>query len=437
MWQKLKLVAVNLLVFIGLLAALELYFRVIKPVPSAYSIANGVQLYLQPYVMFSSPPHAHYGAWVNSFTNSSFKADVTANNQGYNDKHEFSLSEPYHKAENERVVVFTGGSTAWGVGATTGDMTIAGRMEHYLNSAQSKLKYTVVNLGMGSWIAYQQFIGLEMWGAAFDPDWVISMDGHNDASVGCAYSQGSTNPLFFPVIKAYVDGYLGKASQNPVFYRGWLENELIKYSAAYRALTGKDYVPNSMKFDETNKDNTRGELRKVILPTKLGDAREMLAFYIKAEEAMLRLFPQARYILSTQPMVNQFDGDFTNVYASDDPAVHRAALEQRIREVDAHLTAHADETCSTETYLPSFVYLYVKGALELELLAERMRKQGRHVDYANTGQLFPNAREQRIPFFIDPAHLSDEGADVIGRYYADRILAAEQSDATGSAAVAR
>jgi hypothetical protein len=57
--------------------------------------------------------------------------------------------------------------------------------------------------------------------------------------------------------------------------------------------------------------------------------------------------------------------------------------------------------------------------------------------YSNTGRLFPNAREQRIPFFIDAAHLSDKGTDVIGRHYADRILAVDQSDATGSAAVAR
>jgi hypothetical protein len=310
-------------------------------------------------------------------------------------------------------------------------------MEHYLNAAQSKLKYTVVNLGMGGWIAYQQFIGLEMWGAAFNPDWIVSMDGHNDAGVGCAYSQGSTNPLFFPAMKAYVDGYLGNQQTRPVFYRGWLENEIIKYSAAYRALTGKDYIPNALTFDKTNNDMTRGEVRKIIVPTKLGEAREMLAFYIKAEEAMLRLFPQARYILSTQPMVNQFDGDFTNVYASEDPAVHRAALEQRMREVDAHLAAHADETCTTESYQPSFVYIYVNGALALELLAEKMRKQGRAVDYFNTGRLFPNTREERTPYFIDPAHLSDKGADVIGRYYAGWILAREASDAAGLAAETR
>jgi hypothetical protein len=34
---------------------------------------------------------------------------------------------------------------------------------------------------MGSWIAFQQFIGLQQWGSQFDPDWVVSKDGFNDA----------------------------------------------------------------------------------------------------------------------------------------------------------------------------------------------------------------------------------------------------------------
>jgi hypothetical protein len=434
MWQKLKLVAVNLLVFVALLAGLELYFR-IKPAPDAPTSGGGdVRLNLKSYVMFSSAPHVHFDKWYNIFTEELFAADITTNNQGYFDKRDFSLTEPYRKAANERVVLFTGGSAAFGVGATSIDRTIAGRMEHYLNSAQSKLQYTVINLAMGGWIAYQQFIGLEMWGAAFNPDWVVSMDGHNDAVVGCGHSQGATNPLFYPVMKAYVDAYLGSNQRRPVFYRGLLENEVIKYSAAYRTLTGKDYVPNTLRFDETDKDYSRGELIKVIMPTKLGEAREMLAFYIKAEEAMLRLFPQARYILSTQPMVNQFDGDFTNVYASENPALHRAALQQRIREVDAYLAAHADETCGAQTYQPSFVYLFVKGALELELLAERMRERGRAVDSYNIGRLFPNARAERTPFFIDGAHISDKGADIIGKYYAERILAAGETDGAGPTA---
>ena len=79
---------------------------------------------------------------------------------------------------------------------------------------------------MGSWIAFQQFIGLQQWGSQFDPDWVVSMDGFNDAGVGCNYSQGPGNPMYFATMRSYIDGYL-MSTMHPVFYRGWLENELI------------------------------------------------------------------------------------------------------------------------------------------------------------------------------------------------------------------
>ena len=54
-------------------------------------------------------------------------------------------------------------------------------MQYYLNSMQNTIKYTVINLGMGGYIAYQQYLALELWGKSFDPDWVVAMDGFNDA----------------------------------------------------------------------------------------------------------------------------------------------------------------------------------------------------------------------------------------------------------------
>jgi hypothetical protein len=425
--QCLKTILINLVVVLVLLGAVELGFRLMhggnKPPPP-----NSLSLYLVPYYMFSNEPHSSYTAWVNMFTNEIIPANVVANDHGFNDRRGFGFMAPYHKAENERVVLFTGGSSGWGVGSPSAETTVAGRMEYHLNSLQRDLKYTVINLAMGSWIAYQQFIGLELWGAAFHPDWVVSMDGHNDAGVGCSYSQGVMNPLFFPAMQSYVNAYLGSGQGRPTFYRGWLENELIKYSVAYRTLTGKTYIHNPQIYDETNKDATREEYRKIIVPTKIGESRKMLTFYLKAQSAMLGLFPQARYILSTQPMVNQFTGDFTDAYADmDDIEKHRAAAEKRIREVDLYLAANEDKWCNTETYQPSFVYVYVKGALELERLAEQASAQGRLVEYHNIGRLFPNDRAERMPFFIDPAHLSEKGADVVGRFYAERILAADNA----------
>jgi len=416
-------ILINLIVVIVLLAGIEFYFRLAPAGESAPGVrGGGLWLYVVPYMGFSARPHSHYSSWINTFTNEVIPANVTTNNHGYNDRHDFSFTEPYRKAENERVVLFTGGSTGWGTGSRSVETTVSGRMEYHLNSLQKDLKYTVINLAMGSWIAYQEFLGLEMWGASFQPDWVVVMDGHNDASVGCAYSQGVMNPLYFPLIKSYVDAYLSGTGR-PVFYRGWLENEVIKRSVAYRRLTGKSYIRNPLVYDESNKE--RDEYRKAIIPTKLGEARQMLAFYLKAQEAILKLYPTAGYILSTQPMTNRFSGEFTDVYDNmEDAEAHRAAATNRADDLEIYLSAHADEPCNTVTYVPSFVYIYVKGAIELERLADRVRAQGRLVEYHNMGRLFPDDHASRLPYFIDPAHLSDKGADVLGKFYAERILRA-------------
>jgi hypothetical protein len=422
--HRVKLILINLVVFIVLLGGVEAYFRSTQT-PSSPAAPNALELRIIPYVMFANFPRSHHPAWVNIFTNENVQSSIVSNNQGYNDRREFGPTSNYRKAVNERVVLLTGGSTIWGVGSTSTETTIAGRMEYYLNASQKNLQYSVVNLGMGSWIAYQQFIGLEFFGSGYDPDWVISMDGHNDAGVGCGYSQGARNPLYFPAMKAYIDAYQSSGQQ--AFHRGWLENKIIKHSATYRSLTKKNYFPDAPEIDRTNIDTTRGELRKIIIPTKLGDAREMLAFYLKAQEAMLKLFPKARYILSTQPMVNQFTGDFTNIYENiEDGQARRVAIETRARDVDRYLEVHAETWCNTQTYIPSFVYLYVKGAIELERLVERVRNQGKLVEYHNMGRLLPNERIDRMPYFIDAAHLSDKGADILGRFYAERILTADK-----------
>jgi hypothetical protein len=155
-------VAVNLIVFIVLLGGIEFYFRHWGH-EQKKDLPNGLWQSFQPYVMITTAP-GDYRRFSNRFTKENFSSTVRTNSLGYNDPHEFSLTRPYKKAANEKVVLFTGGSAAWGVGATATDRTVAGRMQYYLNTLQSDERYTVVNLAMGSWIAFQQFIGLQLWG---------------------------------------------------------------------------------------------------------------------------------------------------------------------------------------------------------------------------------------------------------------------------------
>jgi hypothetical protein len=420
--NAIKVVAVNLIILVVLLGGIEFYFRHWGH-EQQDRLKNGLWQTFQPYVMVTTAP-GDYQEFFNSFTNRAFRSTVRTNSLGYNDWHEFIVGHPYKKAANEKVVLFTGGSAAWGVGATATDRTVAGRMEYYLNSLQSGQHYTVINLAMGSWIAFQQFIGLQQWGAQFDPDWVVSMDGFNDAGTGCGFSQGPGNPLYFATMRSYIDGYL-MTTLHPVFYRGWFENELILHSKAYRILTGKQYVPDDQIFDQSSTESS--PIRRQIIPTKVGESRQILAFYLAAERGMLKLFPRARYILSTQPVVNQFSGDFVDIYQHPAGSPERkAAIEKRTASLEGYLTEHENEMCGQTTAQPSFTYIFGNGAVQLEQLADEEAAQGRVVEYYNIGTLFPDPRPERIPYFIDAPHLSDKGMDVIGKFYAEKILAADR-----------
>jgi hypothetical protein len=416
-------VAVNLIVLVALLGTIELYFRWRYPAdPDQFVATNGLWQKFAPYTMFLTAPGTYIG-WKNEFTDEAIPAHVVTNSLGFNDTHEFDYSKPYRKAANERVVLFTGGSVAWGLGSTSTETTIAGRMQYYLNNAQTKIKYTVINMAMGSYIAYQQYIALQLWGESFDPDWIVVMDGYNDSQVGCAYSQGVGNPMYYAIEQAYITDYLF-ATLHPVFYRGWFENELINYSVAYRSLTGQQYLPNSLVFDTTSLEDAAP--RRAIIPTRVAQSRDILAFYLKAERATLGLFRRARYIFSTQPTVNQFTGDFVDIYASPSgTAAHREAMAARDADLETYLTYHQNETCSAANMQPSSTYIFGKGAIELERLVDREWQDGRDVAYYNTGAILPNDRADRFPFFIDPAHLSDKGADALGQFYAEKILAAD------------
>ena len=430
--NAIRVVAVNLIVLIVLLGGIEFYFRHWGE-EKHDKLINGLWQAFQPYVMITTAP-GDYQLFTNTYTQETYRSTVRTNSLGYNDPHEFIVGQAYKKAADEKVVLFTGGSAAWGVGATATDRTVAGRMQYYLNTLQTGERYTVINLAMGSWIAFQQFIGLQLWGAQFDPDWVVSMDGFNDAGVGCNYSQGPGNPMYFATMRSYIDGYL-MSTLRPDFYRGWLENKLIQHSKAYRIFTGKRYVPDDQMFDQSSQEST--PFRRQIIPTKVGDARQMLAFYIAAERGMLNLFPRANYILSTQPVVNQFTGDFNDIYQYPVGSPERkAAIEKRTVALEGYLTQHENEPCGQATAQPANTYIFGNSAVQLEQLVDEAAARGRLVEYYNIGTLFPDPRTERMPYFIDPPHLTDKGMDVIGKFYAEKILAADHLAVTTAAAPA-
>ena len=70
----------------------------------------------------------------------------------------------------------------------------------------------------------------------------------------------------------------------------------------------------------------------------------------------------------------------------------------------------------------------------MERLARRANAaQARHVGYLNAGRLFPNTFEERIPFFIDPVHLNDQGMEIVASAYAYYVLQKDMAEGLAEA----
>ena len=159
---------------------------------------------------FELRPYTGFHAPANVYEENIFKAPrantpykFKTNNYGFLTKYDV---EPFaavslKREPRDRVVLLTGGSAAWGWGATTNDTTSAAGLEVILNHADPEHHWQVVNLGMTAWIAYQEAIALDLYGSGLQPDWVIAFDGRNDILVPTVFGERVPNPFLFGGLK--------------------------------------------------------------------------------------------------------------------------------------------------------------------------------------------------------------------------------------------
>lgn len=416
-------VIVNIIVLALGFAIVELGFR-LSADKDATSTPTLQWLQFEPFVMFRNA-HTHGGGyrWNDAIHNQVISAKIDNNRLGFTMREDVDFARLRPKAENERVVILTGGSAAWGVGATSNETTVAGRMQAILNESQSTYRYTVLNLAMGGWVSVQQFIALAMFGRNLQPDWLVAMDGTNDVAVTCHSSQGAGHPMYYGTMEAYMKAYVF-GQLHPVPYRGWLENELIKYSVAYRKLTGRTPV----SFEALTDARDPGIGRSIIRPTTWTDVERQLELYIQTESEMVDLLPKAKVILGTQPLPFNFESMFGLARS------HRSAAEAALAAADFkdHLdklsAAAQGRKCGLDLWDSARDWFMPTSASRLEALARRYREIGREVHYVNLGEVFPNLTIDRNAFFIDPVHLNDSGMNVVARRYADMILASDLPD---------
>ncbi len=376
-----------------------------------------------PFMMFTNPPVSGGYQWNDSIHNQIIRSKIVNNQLGFAMPEEVDFSKLRPKAENERVVIFTGGSAAWGVGATSNETNIAGRMQAILNEGQSKYRYTVLNLAMSGWVSVQQLIALSMYGRNLQPDWLVAMDGTNDVAVACAHSQGAGHVMHYALMDAYMKAYVF-GQLHPELYRSRLENELIKYSVSYRRITGKKPVD----FDVLLDTRDPGVGRDVIRSTSWTDVERQLELYVQTESEMVDLFPRTKVILSTQPLPFSFEAMFGRIYRSRGTAEEATATAELGKQLDQISAGSAGKRCGLDLWEDARRWFMPTSALRLEAVANQSRNAGREVQYVNTGALFPNLMADRNLFFIDPVHLNELGMDVVARFYSEMILATDLPD---------
>lgn len=77
-------------------------------------------------------------------------------------------------------ILILGGSTAWGMGASSNEHTVSAALERQLNKGSGKTQYRVMNGAYLSYIARQEMAVLTEFLRDFDPDVIVSLTGYND-----------------------------------------------------------------------------------------------------------------------------------------------------------------------------------------------------------------------------------------------------------------
>ncbi len=339
---------------------------------------------------------------LNQYTNTRHSGVRVQNNWGFPASEDFDFAgRPIDKKPNEKIVLFAGGSAAAGAGATSNDHLITAYMERILNSEQNTIRYRALNFGNGGWIAAQEFISLGLWGRTYNPDWVITMDGRNDIAVAFHDCEGPGNPLHCNNMKSYIQGYLVEG-RGTSFYRGWLENQLIKYSMVYRTITGKLYIPNNRNLLEFY-----GSTR-MVEPFKGDQVPRIIQFYVNTLENIVCLFPKAKYIITLQPLAI----DYADIFG----------LSEEQIDVVRNLLKTAE--CGPKDYGGSMVLFWNQVVKDVPSMLSKYSRDKTCI-FKNMRELFPKAGAQRRKFFLDEVHMPDAGQELVAIYYAYTILASD------------
>jgi len=224
---RLVLVLVNVCIFLGLVALIEVAATV------AFALKDTDELWLlpdtvdAPYVYFSFRPNADPQRIVN--------------------QDGMATAYERQKAPGTYRVAVLGGSVARSSFASSRDATISGRLERLLRERFPTRKIEVINAGMSAYVLEQEYIFYQLSLSKYRPDLVVGLDGYNDLMAVSLnrFSGGLVGPQNYQQFQVIADGklhkqWLGQVSTllpNTVRALGGVKRALIQRGdAAYGAL---------------------------------------------------------------------------------------------------------------------------------------------------------------------------------------------------------
>ncbi len=383
---------------------------------------------LQPYLMFTIFGQPFQGAvWHDAIRGRDIPSTMHFDNYGFAQDFDFETVPDsdylrrHGKQPGERLVLITGASVVQSVGATKDENTISAQLERHLNTNSAGVRYRVLNIAMGGWIAYQQFVALSLLGLPLDPDWVVVMDGLNDGDVPCVFGSGATSPMDWPKLLYLTYGGTGEASSPLATIAR--HSAFVRLMSGLRPETGFLY-PGLVVFDDTEAD-PRFKIKLNGLTAAIQDRQ--VTFYLDAERDVISLFHRANVLLSTQALFanNTAAPSYRRAFAPGGTAF--AAVEA---ELDHYMDEHKNDQCAPRDKLDAAGlrgYFVARSALRLAELVDATQKSDpmRHIIYRNVEGALPYEDKLREQFFIDHAHLTDLGQDRVAEFFAENILAAE------------
>lgn len=131
----------------------------------------------------------------------------------YINKHGFRGRElPFKKRQGIKRILLLGGSVVYGTNSLSDNATIAFQLEEFLNEYNNpnmKYRWEVINFGVSSYMTYQELIRLIREGLKYEPDYVISLTGFNDASNPYLKTKLVNNPDSMMGINAALKAFYG------------------------------------------------------------------------------------------------------------------------------------------------------------------------------------------------------------------------------------